>query len=320
MPISALDEQRLLETRQTILEPWLSQHVDVPEVLYHYTSSEGLIGILSSRAFWLTDLRYVNDSSELQYARDLAKVRFEARATQPNLTNIQNEFLRRAIPTLDPFEQGPSVFATSFCEDGNLLSQWRAYRGLGGGYAIGIDFFHTLRLMSKKCVLRRVVYDEARQQQLLDDLIDRFLLMIAGAYGDASVEAAEEFLPAACKVFSATVGEFLFALKHPDFREEREWRLVHFANVHNRFIRGTPMPSVRSYGGNIIPYFVADFASAIDQSKDDTFGIPFPIRELVVGPTLEGTLNEQSIRMLLLGLNRDVAPRIRRSQIPLRWL
>jgi hypothetical protein len=32
-----------------------------------------------------------------------------------------------------------SVFVTSFSEEGNLLSQWRAYSGASGGYSIGFS-------------------------------------------------------------------------------------------------------------------------------------------------------------------------------------
>jgi hypothetical protein len=320
MALSPQAKQLLADTNARVLEPWLGEHAEVPEVLYHYTSAEGLIGILQSRSIWLTDLRYMNDSSELQYARTLVEARIENKRATDGLSTTQQEFLRRVQMTFDPFKHGSSVFAASFCEAGNLLSQWRAYRGRGGGYAIGIDFFHTLRFLSRPSVLRRVVYDKAAQERLLDTVIEQFLITIDTFSTDRPPEDIADFLPIACQHFAAVIGEFLFALKHPDFIEEREWRLVHFAHVDPRMNRGVVTPQVRSYEGNVIPYFIVEFKAAVEASKDDTSGIPFPIAELVIGPTVGAQLNRQSVKTLLLSMNPDVEPRIKESEIPLRWL
>ena len=42
-----------------------------PETLYHYTSAEGLLGIVSSNVLRASSALYMNDASELEYARDL---------------------------------------------------------------------------------------------------------------------------------------------------------------------------------------------------------------------------------------------------------
>ena len=66
------NEQKLLDDLiQNVLGAWSRHHEQVPHVLYHYTSADGLIGILSSKSIWLTDLRYMNDLSELQYSKAL---------------------------------------------------------------------------------------------------------------------------------------------------------------------------------------------------------------------------------------------------------
>ena len=36
-----------------------------PTILWHYTNLAGLIGIVERRKLWATDLRYLNDSTEL---------------------------------------------------------------------------------------------------------------------------------------------------------------------------------------------------------------------------------------------------------------
>ena len=42
-----------------------------PDLLYHYTGWEGLEGILRERMIWATDVRYLNDTSEVHYTREV---------------------------------------------------------------------------------------------------------------------------------------------------------------------------------------------------------------------------------------------------------
>ncbi|MGA3345583.1 MAG: HepT-like ribonuclease domain-containing protein, partial [Terracidiphilus sp.] len=51
---SNVEEQ---EQRQTISQAQ-------PELLYHYTTQEGLLGILKSRSIWASHIRFLNDTSE----------------------------------------------------------------------------------------------------------------------------------------------------------------------------------------------------------------------------------------------------------------
>jgi hypothetical protein len=296
------------------------KHAEFPTTLFHYTSAEGVVGILTTRQLWLTDLRYVNDLSELQYARELVASRLALAGSAQQLQAVLREFLRRAAETFDGFQSGNAVYCASFCEDGNLLSQWRAYRGRGGGYAIGIDFFQTIRLLNRHCALRKVIYDSVAQTTMVDVMIKGFLDFLAGQVASKGGAATTELLPSVCGAFQNTVTELLFTFKHPDFSEEREWRLVHFANIDARFNRGIELPQFRTFEGNIIPYFAVSFDDAVTISRDDTSGVRFPFVELVIGPTINAALNEKSIISLMLALNPDFEPIIRHSGIPLRWL
>lgn len=51
-----------------------SLYADTPkELLYHYTTISGLKGIVESQSLWASDVRYMNDSAELQYIISLLK-------------------------------------------------------------------------------------------------------------------------------------------------------------------------------------------------------------------------------------------------------
>jgi hypothetical protein len=43
---------------------------DFPATLYHYTSVDGLLGILRSKRIWATDIRFLNDRSEFFHAME----------------------------------------------------------------------------------------------------------------------------------------------------------------------------------------------------------------------------------------------------------
>jgi hypothetical protein len=127
---------------------------DVPEVIYHYTNSVGLLGILSSQELWLGDIEFMNDAEELAYARPALVAELEAKAdalwpadardtgetaeqNRAGMLRMIRDFLTRASATYH-------AYAACFCEDSDLLSQWRGYAG-EGGYAIG---FRTAALAS----------------------------------------------------------------------------------------------------------------------------------------------------------------------------
>lgn len=43
---------------------------EVPEILYHYTGPEGIIGIVESSRFWATNIHFLSDIKEFEYALD----------------------------------------------------------------------------------------------------------------------------------------------------------------------------------------------------------------------------------------------------------
>ena len=40
-------------------------------IIYHYTSPEGILGILTNHTLWLSEITYMNDESEITYTFDL---------------------------------------------------------------------------------------------------------------------------------------------------------------------------------------------------------------------------------------------------------
>ena len=96
-------------------------------ILYHYTSIEGARGILTSQSIWMSDVRYLNDSQELD------------KAMKTFLENVDPKMVQTLSMAIywGNLTRNHCVFALS--SSPNILSQWRAYGDDGQGMAIGFD-------------------------------------------------------------------------------------------------------------------------------------------------------------------------------------
>ena len=205
-----------------------------PEIVYHYTSAKGLLGILSTRTIWATDVEFLNDAEELTYARKDVVAELYRRADEifpieqldpPDTAEwSQATILRSAANTLaQPTETAYHVYVTCFCEDQNLLSQWRAY-GTDGGYAIGFRTSALVEILglpdasTKETMhlhLEQVAYGLEHAWPRLDAVLDRVAPSPTGHPTERGYKRA-----------MTIVLPVVASIKHPDFSEEHEWRLV----------------------------------------------------------------------------------------------
>src|SRR5205085_10103226 len=77
------------------------------------------------------------------------------------------------------------VYVASFCENGDLLSQWRAYGAFGGGYAVGFSSIGLYGSEDNECepirILRPVIYDQVDQTDILQRWLNESLLHLPRA-------------------------------------------------------------------------------------------------------------------------------------------
>ena len=119
---------RLLKTqeRNTITAP-----------LYHYTTWEGLKGIITGQKIWFTHYEHLNDDTELEFGMRQAKaILAEIGARVPQLKIFcdwtadlfSSENLRRTL----------QFYIASFSRNRDDLHQWERYGDHGRGFAIGL--------------------------------------------------------------------------------------------------------------------------------------------------------------------------------------
>lgn len=286
-------------------EDWVAQQPSPPRLLYHYTNASGIKGIAESRQLWASNAAFLNDSSEIVYIKTV----LETVATELE-SEFEHELSHRFLRLIGPmFESivlgGYDVYLACFCEQDDLLSQWRGYPSTGGGYAIG---FRT-SVIAKDRMLRKVVYDEATQREIVRTMLRPACRHLAES-ADDSDEYLEKALLTGLHYHAATLAECSFCFMHPGFAEEREWRLI---RVNMR--QGDPPqrvnPSFRESATGLLPYLPLEFGRDDDEER--------PIHEVVVGPNAHPELAVRAAEQLLdsVGYASPVGL-VRRSAIPLR--
>jgi hypothetical protein len=238
----------------------------------------------------MTDIRYLNDKQEYKYAWSLLINALLQRKKRCN--NNLTDFVDRLSQMSDDIMKNICVFSLS--EERDQLSQWRGYCHQGIGFSIGFkpDLLKPF-LDEQDLLLAPCVYDEWEQEHLIDNIVR----VIEGRV-IAEFKAADTLNTSLLDPFSQ-IAPFI---KHPKFIEENEWRIVTKDSVSVRNLEyraGTSM---------LIPYFNA---------KIDPASPPlFPIREIIVGPSLEQKLAMHSVSAMFLKHNFEGV--IMGSLIPFR--
>lgn len=100
--------------------------------LYHYTSIDALLGIVSTKSLWATSVHYLNDASESELGISL--IRTAAESAAAGTSGVDKEFLAYFLGWLNhSFVTYSSVYVLCFSEAQNQLSQWRGYAPVNGG-------------------------------------------------------------------------------------------------------------------------------------------------------------------------------------------
>lgn len=212
-------------------EHWLQQQQNVPRRLYHYTTLSGVRGITSSSMIWASDVRFMNDASELNYA---AKLIDDVIASVGQ--EVTDEHLRELLPQRPGFANrfhGVQPFVACFCEKKDLLSQWRGYGRGDAPAALGLDLFPLAQFnnLPPWTLLRKVIYDEAEQKRQVADIVRTWLQTVQALLQSDGTDPKEIFPYPAISALQEALLEHQLCFKNPAFSEEHEWRLIKLVNV-----------------------------------------------------------------------------------------
>ena len=130
----------LTDTPQPHFSTAFAEHLQQPppNFLYHYTTEQGLLGIVDSGTLWATNIGYLNDATEFSLSLELIRDRLlnelrETEMEERHFASADPQRARRANERKDR-AQASSAYTNSthspicvicFCKKGDLLSQWR---------------------------------------------------------------------------------------------------------------------------------------------------------------------------------------------------
>jgi hypothetical protein len=307
---------KLTQERDEVLDSRLNRLLfdhrpPLPRMLYHYTTATGLLGILDQHKLWATHYAYLNDPSEFEYGRklisDVLRGKREAALQHPDVKGANRWVQFCAVAELAvQIARGQMLdhFLACFCEEGDLLSQWRGYGSLGGGYSLGFPPQTLDSLKPLGISLVAIRYDRGDQMRVVSEILDAVFEQIGPSF-----EAYEDWSSVTQPFVNALAPHLIDCLccfKNPAFQEEREWRCIFPVGIASLLWDPNDYLCFRPGSHGIIPY--VQMALSEDRS--------LPIAEIIAGPGLDGSLAEKALSLLAQKCN--VRVQVRRSQFLLR--
>lgn len=312
--------------------------------LFHYTTADGLVGILENQSLFATHSEFLNDSSECKSIlavllprveaelREVVPLLVERRLFHPSiLTDNGDEIYRQEAENM--LQALPSAgnhtapyFISSFCihepdtsaYTQGLLSQWRGYGR--GGFAIEFDE-HTLdRLNVEENESRRyqgIITDQVTYQNHDDRVKNEYFSGFAGAllknlFPKLSDQLDAILGPKTTDDFARPFLSIAPFLKDPSFEEENEYRIVALCNRPNikdesDHRSAKPIRFRTKASGQLVPY-----VALYEELKTK-----LPIKSIIIGPHPHQSSQQMALEILLEKAGfTDVA--IRLSSIPFR--
>lgn len=218
------------------------------KLIYHYCDNHKMANILASKTLRMCDITKSNDYGEVKlffpgildalqdnYEKEPFALKYKGRRNK----NAFNELLQKEYDILDyEFSRGGVTnFVVCFCEDGDVLSQWRGYANDGKGCSLGFSVDELKNYCSKYqdvITLEQVEYKTPRQ---MDQIIIEKALMILNELKNMRKQIKKDFSTANTDEKIDNILGFYFhqmiiavlmgSLKYKDmtFNEEKEWRM-----------------------------------------------------------------------------------------------
>ena len=289
--------------------------------LYHYTSLESCKNILENKTFRYTDIRYLNDPSELEnglkiWVSVLSEFADQYRSTDSKfslfLTYIKhnimimtslhsekeekiNDFsleLKQEFQRDQPHPPNDiKIFIACFSEKPDDLRQWIPYGNDGNGASIGIQGCKNgLHNICDRGIVKVCYEPEQKKVEFLTNFING----LYKAYKEGNINPSDIM---SNQVFYNLLIVDILACKTEKYSDEQEWRLFHVTSGTSEEIK------YYENHGIIKPYIDISFE-------------PNCVQEIIIGPKTEKRLNTESMRALLR--NNGYKETVKKSDITYR--
>ena len=238
-PNSNLIESFPLTIRET-LQKYTRLPQDISNIFYHFTTHEGLEGIIKSGGIRATYRKHMNDNKEFEYCKDIIYKAIAEIENRSDLPKIAKDISKQVKHNLKIHFNDTAKMTNSFCScltcSSNDKKQWKKYAEDGHGFALGFNLLQILTRQYPKFQTDRplilcnpVIYDKTDQLNLVTDLVMAGVRDLKN-FADNCSQHSEDLtklrdrITAAIFVDLFTISNFM---KSETFSFEREMRLFY---------------------------------------------------------------------------------------------
>ncbi|WP_405728354.1 DUF2971 domain-containing protein [Anaerotignum sp.] len=293
------------------------------EKLYHYTTAEGVRGIVENREFMATKSDFLNDKLEFQYAVEVMERLTEKYIVHASLrerffSRLQQEIERMGIitPVCDVegecHMEGLSFYVVAFSKLQNNALLWAEFTDFKG-YCLEFDYMKLVEGFQHRVFLHgTVIYDEKEQMNaLLESLLscirnlqDSGMTDLEGFFEEDAV-VSDASLQKLAEEMAVVVSVYAMFFKKGFFEGEEEYRFV-FPPLINEL--GMAKPKFRLLDQIFLPYIMVEF----DRKQES-----IPMESVMVGAKNNSDIAVRGMKYFLRSQGLDIPVLL--SDIPLRY-
>lgn len=256
---------------------------------YHYTSLENCLKMLEHKGgyfeMWASHISFLNDKEEHINGLKMIERKVDDLLVSKgdNLSDWIEDYEEKRIKQI---KLTSDIFVICFCNERNLLSQWKYY-GKNSGIAIQYDLknceysgyiqgIENVKYKNQRFINNfphKVIYDNLQKQAIVDEFIKEHIYNIYDSVKDdiekkRTIERNMDMLYSFAPLF-----------KHDSFKEESESRLLFRPLYMLPAKNASDMVYYRASEGRIIPYMKIRIKGRVENGKRKPV-----IKSLTVGP------------------------------------
>ncbi|NIJ46653.1 hypothetical protein FHR24_003148 [Wenyingzhuangia heitensis] len=297
----------------------LSRKLNTSEIIYHYTDLNGLVSILENQQLYCTNIKFLNDKKEYNHGIELLLKIIESIEIKKENKEIF-DFIKTNINRIYENDK----YVTCFSKNGDLLSQWRAYANQGKGVALGFKSINIDESIAQYVSPLNITYNEEYQT----GIISEFITLIISYFNEVknSIDFHQHNYN---HLVGHTIIEILegtlLSFKHSTFSEEKEFRLEY--RMDETMNLKSENEIFFKTSNSLITPFIKLKSKYLENSeliktnpnyeKHSELDEKFPLKEIIIGPSLDFETNKIGIEILLKKIGYENI-KIIKSKIPYR--
>jgi len=250
----------IFEDLKYVYEQIINLNQNNTKYLFHYTNLNGFLGIFNKKCLWASHISFLNDTSEFEYGLKMVQD-FLSRI----MVLIKSEFVKRElILHTNPYYQKDilesDLFIVSFCENGDLLSQWRGYTRNNEGVALG--FNQNILKEIPNINIYKVIYEKEKQKDILKcfkNILKQYLNRYEEIFAHCNISYDNYSFKLFFLNWLRELEKIIVIFKDSSFSEEREWRLIYDIkdinkNRNENFLFKNEIIKYRIKNNYLLPY------------------------------------------------------------------